>query len=152
MRDLKVSLLSLALSVLLVGTATAQVQNAVDFQPRNDAGLGAIKRSFNATQLTNVPGISCNNEPKACALTSAIWHKGRFWVFGRECWAYPTQCNDAIVFEWTNDGTVIGQTAILTPKLELGIHAISLVVTDEAGLIDIDEVVIDVVQPTGRRR
>ena len=110
MRDLKVSVLSLAiLPALFVGAATAQVVDPTAFQPRNDAGLGSIKRSFNATQLTNVPGISCNGEPKACALTSAIWHKGRFWVFGREGWCCA-QGVDTWVFEWTGDGTYIASS------------------------------------------
>ena len=115
MRDLKVSVLSLAiLPALVVGAATAQVVDPTAFQPRNDAGLGSIKRSFNATQLTNVPGISCNGEPKACALTSAIWQNGRFWVFGREGWCCA-QGVDTWVFEWTGDGTYIATHTIPIP-------------------------------------
>ncbi|MCH7687152.1 MAG: proprotein convertase P-domain-containing protein [Planctomycetes bacterium] len=57
-----------------------------------------------------------------------------------------------IGYEWTDAGTVLGQGAIITPTLELGTHLISLVVTDEVGLSDSDEVVVVVVEPVSRRR
>ena len=59
-------------------------------QPRNDAGVLAIKRWFNGTRPTNVPGVSCNREAKDCALNSAIWYRGRFWVLGRVGWCCAT--------------------------------------------------------------
>ncbi len=109
MRDLKVSLLSLAtFSALFLGSqATAQIISPDDFQPRNDAGVFAIKRSFNATQLTDFPGISCNGEEKACALVSAIFHKGRFFVLGREGWccgSSPAVSALTPMYKWSPTG------------------------------------------------
>ncbi len=86
MRDLKVSILSLATAALFLGTtATGQALDSRAFQPRDDAGFASIKRSFNATALSFLANFSCNSagDNEACALTAAIFHKGKFWVLGR---------------------------------------------------------------------
>ena len=121
MRNLQVSFLSAALTALCLSTTpgTAQILNPSDFQPRNDAGLGSIKRSFNATQLVDVPFISCTGQAKACALTAGILYKGRFWILGREGWsaaagggAFSEFTN---IYEWTVDGAFVATHAVPLP-------------------------------------
>ena len=68
----RVTTVSIAALVLSLAQLEAQVVSVANEQPRNDAGFMAIKRSFNATDLTVVPGVACDNEEKDCELTSAI--------------------------------------------------------------------------------
>jgi hypothetical protein len=55
---------------------------------------------------------------------------------------------DPLTFEWTLDGDLIGDEGMITVELPLGVHAITLTVTDPAGLWDSDEVVVTVQDTT----